>query len=212
MLLACLGTTGAGIHGALEFDDTSLFVTAGYGDEKVHGSFRFLNSGDEKVTIAEIKTSCGCTTATLDKKIYAPGESGVIEAFLTIGQREGKESKKIEVFTDDTSQPVQILVLNTDIPKILEIRPRLLYWSAGIEPKPKIITVTVLYPDPLNIVGVHVSNPSFKATVKPIEAGRIYEVSVDPGAAAASQRGVVYVQTDLSPKPKRQFYAHLRVQ
>ena len=204
--------SGATLPGALDFEKSSLQVTTELNAEKAGGSFGFTNSGDTLVTITDVKTSCGCTTATLDKKDYAPGESGKIDAYLTIGQREGKQSKQIRVFTDDPAHPVYRLTLKTDIPKILDIRPRLLYWENGSEPDAKTLTVTILYPDPVRITGLSTSNPSFQATLEPIEEGRKYAVTVDPGSTEASQRGAVYFQTDLTPKPTRQFFAHLRVQ
>ena len=53
----------------------------------VNAVFAFENIGDKAFTITEVKSSCGCTTAALGKKTYAPGESGEINAKFNIGSR-----------------------------------------------------------------------------------------------------------------------------
>ena len=42
--------------------------------------FDFVNTGDTPLIIERVHPGCGCTTTTLDKLIYAPGESGTIDA------------------------------------------------------------------------------------------------------------------------------------
>ena len=50
-------------------------------------TFAFRNIGDDPVTIMRVTSSCGCTTPRLDKRTYAPSESGAITARFEIGQR-----------------------------------------------------------------------------------------------------------------------------
>lgn len=50
------------------------------GDASAAGTYAFTNVGEQSITITQVRTSCGCTTATLDKTTYAPGESGQIVA------------------------------------------------------------------------------------------------------------------------------------
>ena len=53
----------------------------------VHAAYAFTNASDHAVTISEIKTSCGCTTAELEKRTYKTGESGTIDVIFDIGSR-----------------------------------------------------------------------------------------------------------------------------
>jgi rhodanese-related sulfurtransferase len=48
----------------------------------VSTTFTVNNTGDEKIDIAEITTSCGCTSAKMDKRKLAPGESGTVTVFF----------------------------------------------------------------------------------------------------------------------------------
>ena len=52
-----------------------------------------MNEGQTAVTNESLKPSCGCTTAELEKKTYAPGEKGEVRARFDIGQRVGVQSK-----------------------------------------------------------------------------------------------------------------------
>jgi len=42
--------------------------------------FKFTNKGKSVLNITGIKNTCGCTVPELEKKQYAPGESGTIKA------------------------------------------------------------------------------------------------------------------------------------
>jgi hypothetical protein len=108
----------------------------------VEAGFAFRNVGDSPVTITGVRTSCGCTAAALEQKTYAPGESGRIDVRFRFGARTGLQRKTVTVTTDDTNQPRTTLVLQVEIPKVLEIRPRFVYWR---EPGEKRVHVRVLH-------------------------------------------------------------------
>ncbi|MCC6578848.1 MAG: DUF1573 domain-containing protein [Phycisphaeraceae bacterium] len=40
---------------------------------KIRHTFNFIVAGDEPVNILSMDTSCGCTTAKLDKRLWSPG-------------------------------------------------------------------------------------------------------------------------------------------
>jgi len=63
--------------------------------------FKFSNAGDETLVIKNISTSCGCTAATLEKKEYKPGESGVLPVKFFSQGYNGKVVKTVTVSTND---------------------------------------------------------------------------------------------------------------
>jgi hypothetical protein len=73
--------------GALSWTNQKVELTAKPGEKEVIGLFRFVNSGNTTITVTDIKPGCGCTTAELIKRTYAPGEAGEIKAVFTIGDR-----------------------------------------------------------------------------------------------------------------------------
>jgi hypothetical protein len=70
-------------------------------EAQVVATFPFTNEGKEPVTITSLRTSCDCTTASLAKHTYAPGQGGSIMATFTVGGRTGPQTKTILVQTTD---------------------------------------------------------------------------------------------------------------
>jgi hypothetical protein len=49
----------------------------------------FTNTGRASLKITKIKTTCGCTVTQLEKREYAPGESGTIKVTYTAPKATG---------------------------------------------------------------------------------------------------------------------------
>ena len=77
--------------GQLQWQKRSLEFNPGPTEEKIVAEYPFVNVGKTPIKIKEVKTSCGCTTATLDKEVYAPGEKGKITATFEINGRTGPQ-------------------------------------------------------------------------------------------------------------------------
>jgi len=91
-------------------------------DEKpVTFGFKFKNaSKDRTVTIKNVQTTCGCTTPTLEKKTYAPGEGSRLDVTFNPLDRFGRERKVITLETDDPDAPrIEIAVVAQVLPRIL---------------------------------------------------------------------------------------------
>ena len=80
-LLLALATP---VFGQLKWENPEQTFTAKPLDKVVAAKFRFTNVGTTSVKITDLHPSCGCTTAYLEKKEYAPGESGEIEASFSL--------------------------------------------------------------------------------------------------------------------------------
>ena len=96
------------------------------------------NIGTDTLKITEIKTSCGCTKAPLNKWAIAPGDSGKIEFIFAAGRHEGEEVKSASISSNDTSlSEVKIflsgkLVVNISFSLPVTISPsRIDFDSAG---------------------------------------------------------------------------------
>jgi len=83
----------------LEWETQRINHTASIADDKAEVAFKFTNTGDKPVTIESVRTSCGCTTAELDKKTYAPGGSGKVTTTFAFGDRTGTQHKRITIRT-----------------------------------------------------------------------------------------------------------------
>ncbi len=65
--------------------------------EQVEVSFRFKNTGEKPLVIANVTASCGCTVPETPQQPFAPGEEGVIKAKFDSKGRPGENRKHISV-------------------------------------------------------------------------------------------------------------------
>lgn len=75
------------------------------------------NIGNELLEIKDVKTSCGCTAAVLSGNKLKPGESGNLKVEFDTSNRSGLTSRTITLFTNDTKQPNQTIMISADIQK-----------------------------------------------------------------------------------------------
>lgn len=73
---------------------------------KVQVAFSFKNEGEDSLTIAEVKTSCGCTAPSWPTKAIAPGDTGSILVTYNPLYRPGAFEKEITVLLTDESETV----------------------------------------------------------------------------------------------------------
>lgn len=144
VLLALLVPVAA--RAELVFATTQVDHQAAPGDTAYNAVFPFTNEGDAPITIASVKSSCGCTVPQLEKTEYAPGESGEITAQFQFGNRTGPQRKVITVTIQGEPRRTVQLVLQVDIPVLLKATPRLLLWRVGEDLAPKQAEIAVMEP------------------------------------------------------------------
>ena len=193
-----------------EHKDVHLSVKAT--DKTATGIFPFTNGSSKPITVIETKTSCGCTTAKLDKKTYAPGESGQIVALFDIGSRVGAQQKVITVTTDDAKEKSVELELNVDIPDPVATSAALLRWNIGDKPTEQIFTVKATDGYQIHVKDIRVSNAFFTARLDTAKDGVAYQIAVTPVKTDAKVFGLLIVTTDYPPNNPRVVYSQLQVQ
>ncbi len=67
------------------------------GDSPLKAEIKIYNNRRDTLRIRRVKPTCGCTTAPLDKKVIAPGDSATLKVTLNVKQYEGEVFKKIIV-------------------------------------------------------------------------------------------------------------------
>ncbi|MBS3915422.1 MAG: DUF1573 domain-containing protein [Bacteroidetes bacterium] len=74
--------------------------------------FRFVNTGDRKLHITNVATSCGCTTPDWTKDSINPGDTGFVQAKYETTNRIGTFSKSITVYSNAVTSPfVQLNII-----------------------------------------------------------------------------------------------------
>ncbi|MGB8166405.1 MAG: DUF1573 domain-containing protein [Chthoniobacteraceae bacterium] len=178
-------------------------------DDYLETKFNFRNAGTSPVTIKSVKTSCGCTTAHLEKKTFSPGEKGEIVTRFTFGQRTGGHRKLITVTTADGAR--QELNLVVFIHPALTVSPALVFWKVGQPAEAQMVHLAAEPGTTVRVKSVTSSNPRLSATLKAIKAGEHYALSVKPADTTQRESAELTVETDYPSDAPRAFTIHARI-
>ncbi len=100
----------------IEFEERNYnFGKIPAGQKHVEKEFVFKNTGKSDLIIRKIRTTCGCTTANLEKSVLKPGESSSFKAVFTPGSRKGVQRKSIYVITNDPNNSNVRLMISGEI-------------------------------------------------------------------------------------------------
>ena len=92
------------VYGQLAWQSQMVEVHPSLNDKVGIARFSFKNSGSGTITISDIKTSCGCTTADSEKRSYGPGETGDVTAIFSeyekgsVRMKRGQSAHCIKIF------------------------------------------------------------------------------------------------------------------
>lgn len=202
MLIAVgIGSFGATAFAALQWDTTVLEQIAALDQDRVEFKFAFTNSDAQPVTIAKVETSCGCTTASLEKKTYAPGEKGTLTALLDAKDQSGQVERNILVTTGEGV--ISRLTIRATIPSWLEVMPRLIWWQVGGKSTEKEAALTVPSGTGIRITSVQVDNPLINASLKPGADEQHYRLVVKPLATGTPYQARISIVTELAGSTPR---------
>lgn len=93
--------------------------------------FPFTNLDTDEIKFTNFKTTCNCTSANSDKEIYKPNESGKVFGTFEVGDRMGRQEKRINFEIVGKDKKKFTLFLNLTIPQLVEFRPKMLFWKVG---------------------------------------------------------------------------------
>lgn len=190
----------------LTWETTYREIRVPAGEKEVLADYGFKNTGPERVDITSIQTSCGCTSAKVDSKQIAPGESGAVHVKFDVGGRKGEQVKGVVVKTSDRAK--HSLVLRALIQEPVSFSQKDFAWSSGSSPMPK-ESIIELAPGTM-VVGVESMNDQFEARLEDMGGGRRYRLVVTPRSTGILVDTSIKVQV-ADPK-KRSVLLHARVE
>lgn len=91
---------------------------------KINLAWSFKNTGNDTLTIGNVRTSCGCTNAKASAKSIAPGKSAKITAVFNSAGYRGKAMKTITVETNDPQNATVTLTAAGYIQPPVEVYPQ----------------------------------------------------------------------------------------
>jgi hypothetical protein len=207
LLLALTFTALSAVQAQLAWEKTEIELHPKIGDKEAVAQFRYENKGTKPINFKNVRSSCGCTVASLKKNDVAPGEKGEITATFNIGNRTGTQQKAVMVETDDPEHPSLNLQMRIVIPQEVEVQPSFVFWQSGEAPKPKTITVKAGEGIAVTKLDVTSSSPDFTTQVKNGSRAGEFVISVTPKDTGR------LLSTTLTIKPDypKTFYASARV-
>ncbi len=197
----CLLAGGSPLLAALEWPTTEVHLQAALGQEQAVAIFPYRNAGRTPVRILLVTGNCRCIAADPVKDVCAPGDSGEIRARFTFAGSVGRQVKSIAVTTDEAAGQPTVLTLVVDIPQLIEVIPRFLFWEQGSQPEEKSADVVVAGPERATIDGVRCENPVFVARLQRAGAGR-YRLRVRPTDTHVPSSGTVALKVTIGDESR----------
>jgi hypothetical protein len=181
LILPCLAAAAAIPAAALEWKEQTLNFTTTPFQLTQEATFTFTNPGPKPVKILEVESNCDCLDAAADRQIYPPGSTGVIKTSFHVGDRLGLYERRIKVLTDESPEPVRLLV-RIEVPEIVQLSPRSVAWKLQEPATEKSVDVEVIPGITVNFTQVLPTSGDFAARLETIEPGRRYRVYLKPPA------------------------------
>lgn len=186
----------APLRAELKWDKTIQDFNRTPDDKVIEPRYTFHNIGTTPITIKTLRSSCGCTTAKLEKKTYAPGEQGEVTLRFVFGDRKGFYHKTVTVTTDEKDVQPVVLDLRIFIHEPLTMTPALVFWKTGEAPTAKTVQLTAEPAQKVHIKSVASSNPKLTAKLDTTTPGENYTVSIQPADTAQKETAEIQVVTD----------------
>jgi len=207
-LIATFAICGAA-RAQLQWENRDVELQPSISDTQLVANFYFVNAGNKTVKITGMRTSCGCTTASLEKNVYAPGERGKITAQMEIGGRIGAQEKHVYVTTDQSKQD-WVLTFRAAIPEVLKVEPIFLNWSRGEELMPKTADVKVMNNFPVHHLELTSTSPNMAAGVKQISATD-FQITLTPRKTGDVIKADIEIAPDFPKNPPKYFHIYTHV-
>lgn len=149
--------------------------------DSVSHKFVIKNVGGQDLKIEQVRTTCGCTTATLSTQQVPPGGQVELSATLSLVGRRGRQLKSIFVTCNDPASPQYRLDITGEARREVDVAPQMIVFD-GMEgdpiPEQKAL-VTVNIQTNVLITGVDTNAQSrYGISVETLEPGKKYSVTV----------------------------------
>ena len=177
---------------ALEWKTTDVELTAQPGQQAISVTFPFRNAGDRPVRIVSLDPSCSCMSAAPDKAVCAPGESGEIRVELALAGYSSRVRRSVAVATDDANGRFAELTLTVEIPELIVITPRFLFWRVGDTPDERVAEIVVTDPKTIALDGIECANPHFQTQLSARQPG-VFRLAIRPDDTRQPDEAMVHL-------------------
>ena len=172
----------------------------------IYRRFVLENTSDESVEILDIKSTCGCLTATVPFGHLAPGGTRYVEARLNLKGRRGRLEKAFQVRTSDPEQPIVWASLSGEAVGVFTVEPAVIDFGAvpqdleGQTNLSRRVSVRSTQGRPFGIQAIYSRRNLVGCEVFAREDGRAYDIVFDLQASSLEPgrlRDTIQIHTDL---------------
>ena len=171
--------------------------------EIIKHDFIIRNDGNEPLVIDKVKSSCGCTTASLTTNTLAVGMEMAISAKVVLKKRRGNLVKTIDVISNDPLQPVYTLTVKgiVVVPYSLSPKVATISYTPNEPARPASVRLK-FFGDPVQITNTSLEFVDFvTASLEPVVTGREYLVTFnleEDWPVQSAHSGTFEIMTDAS--------------
>lgn len=205
MVAYTLGLVGAlNSYAGIKWAASERNLTADPAKSEIAATFDFVNEGPDAVAILEVTTTCGCTSAQADQRVYAPGATGRIDVVLRYDPANASTSQRVVVTTDERPARPRTLIINVTVPggrpsfERIEVRPQFLLWTRGTPATARTVALRVRPDDAIRPLSVTSTDPAFAVQLlDPLpEAPQVFRLLVTPRDTAQARQSEIVVVTN----------------
>jgi hypothetical protein len=174
--------------------------------ELVKHDFIFTNTGNQTLEIREVRPGCGCTTAGSWDKLVEPGRTGKIPVQFNSASYSGLVQKTIFVSCNDASRININLQLSGTVWKPIDISPANVVFNFGPDiqtNETRVVRILSNLEEPVTVSEPTSGNPAFRAELRPVKAGKEYELHVTavPPLKSPSVSAPITLKTSYAKMP-----------
>jgi hypothetical protein len=188
---------GAELHSALVFTPTVHDFGTVRGGMLVRTEYTYQNPTDKPIRVLGVTASCGCVHTQASTSYVEPGKSGTIRVAMMTEGRQGPQSFRIRVTTDEGPNGGARLFLKGEVRVALRPRPPRIVLGTVAPGSEHTVDLRVDRLEPTGEVMIKASGEGVAATkVAEDEKGLDLRVTVNVPWSRRSMRGGVRLQCD----------------
>lgn len=175
----------------LVFEETRFDFGRISDDGKQEHVFKFKNEGAGTLIISNVKGSCSCTVPALEKKEFAPGETGEIRVIFNPKSKAGPQHQAVTINSNSADLPLMQLNIAAYVRPEVVVEPRVGHFGEVPKDQEATVTLTVIGRSPdFEVQSIELSDPdNFTAEMGKTVDAEIPLIADDQEAALLKQPG-----------------------
>jgi len=168
--------------------------------------FAIFNRGTAPLTIDQIQTTCGCTSATVDRSSLEPGGEATLSVGFRAPYQPGPFAHQVSFRTDDPKQRTSSVSFAGHAGWPLDLKPTELHWKAsdGDVLPPQNLELFGTSGNAFQVNSIQPSTPWIKVVESKdlIEPHRKrYHICIVPGSGIGMRSGTIRIETSEKDRP-----------